>query len=112
MWTPPADRAEPFASDGIETGDEGRTRVALRDPSGHEPDDAHRPVRVAEHDRRGVLIDLGDARLGLRERDRDGLLPEAVLGVEVGGEPLGLLGVIAEAELEREARVLHPSRPR
>ena len=40
----------------------------------------------------------------------DCLLAQAVLRVEVGGEPIGLLGVVGEAELERETRILHPTR--
>ena len=47
--------------------------------------------------------------LGLGERHGDGLLAQTVLGVEIGGEPGRLVGVVAEAELERQARVLHPA---
>ena len=57
----------------------------------------------------GVVVDAGDALLRFGERDGDCLLPKPVLGVQVGCEPRRLIGIVAEAELEREPRVLHAS---
>ena len=93
--------------DRVEAGDECGPRIALGEPARHQTDDAHRPAGVAEDDRRSVVVDGGDPFLGLGERHGNSLLAQTVLGVEVGGEPSRLLGVVAEAELEREARVLH-----
>src|ERR1019366_6647416 len=62
----------------IEARDKGRPRIPLGDPAGDQSDDAHRPLGVAEHDGRRIVVDGRDLFLGLGERDPDRLLSQAI----------------------------------
>ena len=104
-------RSPSTASVGPGDQDDGPVE-ALDEPGRHDPDHALVPVLAPDHVaaatllRLGPRLDLGDRRSQDPVLDR---LPVLVQKLELAGEPLCLLGVGREQQLERGIGA--PSRP-